>query len=397
MPPPLCAIYSHVFTGRTTRLYMDQPVVQGPGKPEPERRSATPRMKQGAARESPLPEPHTLDLTVIMPTVDFGDDFTRSARRVSQSIARFPGTAEFIVVLDGPAVTPPTWLDCSGVTILATGTRRGPAIARNVAANAANGRVLVFVDADVELARDVLDRVAAAFTNEPELVGLFGTYDDEPAAPDMVSQFRNLLHHHTHVAHRGPATTFWTGCGAMRTATFLDAGGFDPSFSCPSVEDIDLGSRVTAAGGRIVIDPSLQCKHLKRWTLGSMIHTDVFGRAVPWTRMLLGRRQWPATLAIDWRSRISALLAMMFITALLAAPWSSHLRTAATVCGLALVVCQYSFYRLCFRKQGPLFALGAVVLHVTFFVYSSVAFAAVVMVEIVVSPRRRAEAVKETV
>lgn len=374
---------------------MNEAVVQGPGRPEPERRSAMPRMKQGAARESQPPETHTLDLTVIMPTVDFGDDFTRSARRVIQSIARFPGTAEFIVVLDGPAVTPPTWLDCSSVTPLATGARRGPAYARNDAAKAARGRVLLFVDADVELAPDVLDRVSAAFTAQPDLVGVFGAYDDEPAAPGLVSQFRNLLHHHTHVAHRGRATTFWTGCGAMRTATFLDAGGFDPSFSCPSVEDIDLGTRVTAAGGRIVIDPSLQCKHLKRWTLGSMIHTDVFGRAVPWTRMLLSRRQWPATLAIDWRSRISALLAVLLITALLAAPWSSHLRTAAAVCGLALVVCQRSFYRLCFRKRGPLFALGAVLLHVTFFVYSSIAFAAIVVADAVVSPRRRTEAVKE--
>jgi GT2 family glycosyltransferase len=372
---------------------MNEAVVQGP---DPERRSATPRMEQGAARENPLPEPYTLDLTVIMPTVDFGDDFTRSARRVIQSIARFPGTAEFIVVLDGPAVMPPTWLDCSSVTTLATGARRGPAYARNDAAKTARGRVLVFVDADVELAPDVLERVVVAFGDEPELVGVFGSYDDEPAVPGLVSQFRNLLHHHTHVSHRGRATTFWTGCGAMRTAHFLAAGGFDPSYSCPSVEDIDLGTRVTAAGGRIVIDPSLQCKHLKRWTLGSMIHTDVFGRAVPWTRMLLSRRQWPATLAIDWRSRVSGLLAMMLVTALIAAPFASQFFAAATGAGLALVICQHSFYRLCLRKRGLLFALGAVPLHVMFFVYSSITFAVVVVADASGSPGRQTETLKES-
>jgi transposase len=31
-----------------------------------------------------------------------------------------------------------------------------------------------------------------------------------------VSRFRNLLHHHTHTTHPGPACTFWAGCGAVR-------------------------------------------------------------------------------------------------------------------------------------------------------------------------------------
>ncbi len=56
---------------------------------------------------------------------------------------------------------------------------------------------------------------------DPALTALFGSYDDAPAAPGLVSQYRNLLHHFVH--QQGvfrdeirPAHTFWTGCGMIR-------------------------------------------------------------------------------------------------------------------------------------------------------------------------------------
>jgi hypothetical protein len=46
----------------------------------------------------------------------------------------------------------------------------------------------------------------------------------------------------------------------------------------------------------------------------------------------------------------------------------------AVACGLAIVACHADFYRLCLRKRGLLFAVGAGALHVLFFVYSSLTF-----------------------
>lgn len=371
---------------------MPDPVMQQARRPESVRAVATHPGSKTASRERSRREPHVLDLTIVMPTVGFGGDFERSARRVLACSDAAGAAVEFIVALDGPPAPPPAWLDRPDVRIVATGSRSGPAVARNVAAEAARGEVLLFVDADVELAPEALERALAAFAAEPDLVGVFGTYDDEPSAPGLVSQFRNLLHHHTHVSHPGRATTFWTGCGAMRTANFLDVGGFDTGFSCPSVEDIDLGMRVTAAGGRIAIDPTLRCKHLKRWTLQSMILTDVFARAVPWTKMLVARHALPATLNIDWKNRVSGVLAVVLVAALAAAPYVSHAWAVAAACGLVLVACHRDFYRLCLRKRGPVFAVGAFALHVLFFVYSSVTFGAVVLAQACAWPARQPEA-----
>ena len=113
----------------------------------------------------------------------------------------------------------------------------------------------------------------ARFEADPGLAGLFGSYDDEPAAPGLVSRFRNLLHHYVHQAgtfvdDARPAQTFWTGCGLIRRDVFLEAGGFDPQlYRRPAIEDIELGYRMTRAGHRIVLARDVQATHLKRWTL----------------------------------------------------------------------------------------------------------------------------------
>ena len=135
----------------------------------------------------------------------------------------------------------------------------GPAAARNAGAERAKGDMLVFVDADVLVHEDAFERIRRAFEDDPELTAVFGSYDDTPRAPGVVSGFRNLLHHHVHQGSPGPATTFWAGLGAIRRDAFLAAGGFDADrFERPAVEDIEL-------------DPGLLGTHLKGWTLASML------------------------------------------------------------------------------------------------------------------------------
>ena len=83
---------------------------------------------------------------------------------------------------------------------------------------------------------------------------VFGAYDESPAAPGLVSQAKNLAHAFVHHGSPGNAVTFWAGLGAVRTQVFLAVNGFDERFGRPSIEDIDLGYRLTAAGFGIVPD-----------------------------------------------------------------------------------------------------------------------------------------------
>lgn len=172
-----------------------------------------------------------------------------------------------------------------------TGTPLGPGGARNIGAASASGDWLVFIDADVRVHADTLDRFLAATTVDPNIVAVFGAYDAHPAAPGLVSQFRNLLHRYVHLRGAGAADTFWAGCGAVRRDAFEAVGGFDTArFPRPQIEDIELGYRLRDNGGTILLDPEISGTHLKRWTFGAMLRTDVRDRGIPWMRLLLERR-----------------------------------------------------------------------------------------------------------
>ena len=132
-----------------------------------------------------------------------------------------------MVVFDGEPPPLPDELHASGALLLKTGVHSGPAADRNLGDGQALHPILLFVDADVELHPDAIERIKAHFSADPLLEALFGSYDDCPAAPGLVSRFHNLLRHHTHSSHPGPACTFWAGYGAVRRDSFLALGGFD--------------------------------------------------------------------------------------------------------------------------------------------------------------------------
>jgi len=237
---------------------------------------------------------------------------------------------------------------------------RGPAAARNAGAARCRGDLLVFVDADVEVHADALARIERRFAAEPDLAALFGSYDDDPAAPGLVSRFRNLLHHHVHTASAGEAETFWAGLGAVRREAFEAVGGFDEDrFPRPSVEDIDLGLRLRAAGRAVRLDPAVRGRHLKAWSLGSMVRTDFAGRGVPWVGLLLRHRRGGGALNLGWRHRASALAATAGAAATLAR--RPRLGLAAL---LALLLLNRELYALLARRGGARLLLAGVALHV---------------------------------
>jgi len=232
--------------------------------------------------------------------------------------------------------------------------------ARNAGARSARCDVLVFVDADVEVHPDALRRIEAAFTADPGLTAVFGSYDDAPPRGGAVAAFRNLLHHHVHQRSAGPARTFWSGLGAVRRDAFLAAGGFDAArFPLPSVEDIDLGARLTAGGARIVLDPAIQGTHLKAWTLRSMVVTDFARRGVPWVALQLRSRGPGSTvLNLGWRHRISAGVCAAGLVAALARRPVAALAALAALLGL-----NRDFYALLARRRGTGEAMLGVGLH----------------------------------
>ena len=283
--------------------------------------------------------------------------------------------SEIIVVDDGSTDDIVSVAMPMGVRLLHLAKNSGPSAARNHGARHARGDILFFVDADMVVAPGAVSRVLTVFAENPDLAAVFGSYDLEPRAKNVVSQYRNLLHHFVHQSGNPEASTFWAGCGAIRRSVFEQIGGFDEKrFPRASIEDIELGYRLRQAGHRVLLDKSLQGTHLKTWTLRSLVWTDVFYRAVPWSRLIIETKNAPNDLNLQASQRLSLALVSLAGIFVLLAVFRIELLGLSVAALFGVIVLNRKLYIFFFRRRGFLFAVTAVLLHLFYYLYSGLSY-----------------------
>ena len=313
-------------------------------------------------------------ISVVMPVYN-GCAFIARSLPPLMEMERRGELAEVIVVDDTSTDDTAVVAAAMGARVMPSGGRLGPGGARNQAAAQATGEVLWFVDADVVVHKDAAREIRRAFS-EPGVTAVFGCYDDQPPAKNFLSQYKNLVHHFYHHRGGGEASTFWAGCGAVRKDAFLAIGGFDVvRYTRPSIEDIELGYRLRAAGGRIVLWPALQGTHLKVWRFLNLIHTEVFCRAIPWSRLMLSQTGLVNELNVGTAERLRAVLAGLFFAGSAASLHPAVPGWVALALLGAIALANASLLRLFYRRKGLLFALGGLLFHQVYYLYSSAAFA----------------------
>lgn len=312
-------------------------------------------------------------ISVIMPVYNGIEYIDRSLPPLIAMRER-GDVAEVIVVDDGS--TDGTAARCRelGATVRPSGGRLGPGAARNLAADDAAGELLWFVDADVAVHDDAATALVKAFSAD-DIVAVFGSYDDRPAADNFLSQYKNLVHHHYHQHAREEAQTFWSGCGAVRRDAFHAEGGF----TWPAIEDIELGYRLIAAGGRIRLERDLLCTHLKVWRLVNLIRTEIFVRAIPWSRLMLTGSGVVDDLNTGRAEQFRALVAGFLLLGVLASLVGLTGWWLPALLFVAAVLLNLDLARLFLARRGVIFAFAGLLFHQVYYLYSGASFAWVVL------------------
>jgi len=332
--------------------------------------------------------PGPCSVSVVLPVKRDTDAFRQALGALR---AASPAADDVIIVTDGLVPAAADAARAAGFRLVVHEPAGGPAAARNTGARASDADVLLFVDADVAVSPTLIGRVHDAF-GDANLAAVVGCYDDSPPETNFFSQYKNLLQRFVHLHARRQGSTFWGACGAVRRRVFLDAGGFDERFRLPSVEDIELGYRITRAGHRIEFRPELEITHLKRWTMTSLLASDIFRRAVPWTWLLMRESAVEANLNLGWGSRLAAVLAIALAISLAAAVVEPRALLAAALAAALLVVIDRELAAFFRARRGAWFASRAIAWHWVYYIYSAAAFGAATLSYPMVGKRRMARA-----
>jgi len=290
--------------------------------------------KNDTTEKKPVASPSSIFVSVVVPVFNGGDDLDQCLGAVNRS--DWPAF-ECIVVDDASSDQRTAEIARRHRARLEQlEQRRGPALARNAGVMKARGEVIFFTDADVLLHSDALGKAMEALESDPGVAAVFGSYDDTPGHGSLLSRYRNLYHHWNHQIGNEEASTFWTGCGAIRKEVFMEMGGFSSDYERPSIEDIELGYRLREAGYRIRLLKTMFGTHLKHWKFLDMVRTDIFQRGVPWAALLWRYRSAPADLNLNWRARIATVSAALLPVTVLLVLFSAHAKAIVPTLALLL-------------------------------------------------------------
>jgi GT2 family glycosyltransferase len=218
-------------------------------------------------------------VSIVVPTFQRPDALTLTLERLMA--VRYPmGRMEVIVVDDGP--DPSTELAVSEFRNRHIPVRYlpqancGAARARNHGAEKATGDLLLFLDDDILVEPDHLERHLAAREGVPDAM-VNGEWDFEPAlyaelAGTPFGRFRLLVEEWVKSGiHKDPLDdvrsrpTAVTACNlAVSSTTFKALGGFDETFPFAGCEDQEFSMRAAARDASFIYDRSIRLLHNDR-------------------------------------------------------------------------------------------------------------------------------------
>jgi len=139
-------------------------------------------------------------------------------------------------------------------------THGGPAAARNAGVREAIGEIIAFTDSDCVPTPYWLEKITAPFDNK-EVIGTKGVY--RTSQKHVVSRFVQLEYQYKYerMARLQSIDFIDTYSAAYRRDVILENGGFDTTFTLPSVEDQELSFRLAQKGYLMVFAPAAEVYH----------------------------------------------------------------------------------------------------------------------------------------
>jgi glycosyltransferase involved in cell wall biosynthesis len=195
-------------------------------------------------------------ISVIVPTYNAEETIDRCLQALTcQTVPQ--ECYEIIVVDDSSSDGTLAKVKAYGNVRLFSQAHVGPGVARNLGVAKAQGKIVLFTDADCEPTQDWIERMVAPFRAEKTLhdnkiVGVKGVYLNRQR--EIVARFVQMEYEdkYDRMARERYIDFVDTYSAGYRRDVFVANGGFDPSFSVASVEDQEFSFRLARQGYKMI-------------------------------------------------------------------------------------------------------------------------------------------------
>ena len=209
----------------------------------------------------------TIEISVVIPCHNAASTISECLRAVFASTFK---DFEVIVVDDASndnSVSLGRQFNC---TMLQQSENHGPSFCRNLGVDQAQGGVVLLIDADVLIAADTMDRVAAFFNGNPGISVLQGRYSDACYYRNLFSRYKNYKLAFRELSRPSAEVAFInTSIVAIRRSVFSKYR-FDETVR--RAEDSLFGWKYYSDGNKIILDPSLQAVHMKAYSFRAFVN-----------------------------------------------------------------------------------------------------------------------------
>ncbi|MDP2924116.1 MAG: glycosyltransferase family 2 protein [Candidatus Omnitrophota bacterium] len=206
-------------------------------------------------------------ISIIIPTYNSSRTIRHSLDSISN---RSNKDVEIIIVDDGSVDNTVKIAEGFGCRIINLNGDQGLATARNTGAQQAKGEILLFVDSDILLKKEILQRLVEHFKNSDSYV-IQAAVSAYCPYKNFSSQYKNLVQYYRFSKMSEFISTVMTTCLAVKRKIFLKTEGFDLNFKKPTIEDFDFATKLLRAGYKIYLDKQLEYVHMKYFNFWKLI------------------------------------------------------------------------------------------------------------------------------
>jgi len=290
-------------------------------------------------------------LSIIIPTYNSAKTIRALLDSIFQSYFK---NYEVIIVDDSSTDETINIIKEYKVKIIRLKQNSGPAKARNIGVEHASSKNILFLDSDVVLNKDTLERIVNTLKDE-NIKCLIGIYAKEPANKGIFQSYKALLEYYWS-KNQNHTDYFMPACGAIRRRVFEEIGGFNNN--CKEVEDFEIGYRITEKY-KIYLDSRIQVYHNFPNLLTCI--KKYYKRCFFWTRIFLKRRKFD-NIASSEKTALNSIVTVMTLLSLIIAAINPTILIATTTLIIVYLILNIKLYQFLLKEKGFIFTVYSMVI-----------------------------------